>query len=170
GNHPSIIMWVVFNEGWGQFDTERLVKHVKEMDPTRLVNDASGGTDKAVGDVMDKHNYPAPAMPNPEEHRAAVLGEFGGLGLAIDGHTWKKEHWGYRGMSDRQQLTDQYVRFLSKVWQLKDQGLCAEVYTQITDVETETNGLLTYDREVVKIDPERAAAANTGKIQWEEPK
>ena len=162
GNHPSIIMWVVFNEGWGQFDTERLVKHVKEMDPSRLVDDASGWTDKGVGDVIDKHNYPDPAMPRPEQNRAAVLGEFGGLGLPIEGHSWASGHWGYRKVQDQQRLTDQYVHMLSQVWELKDRGLCAAVYTQITDVETESNGLLTYDREVFKVDPARAAAAAGG--------
>ena len=161
-NHPSIIMWVVFNEGWGQFDTERLVQHVKQLDPTRLVDDASGWTDKGAGDVMDMHHYPDPAMPKPEEHRAAVLGEFGGLGLAVDGHTWTKKHWGYRGVADSKQLTSQYAKMLAQAWKLKDQGLCACVYTQITDVETESNGLLTYDREVFKLDPERGARANRG--------
>ena len=162
GNHPCIVMWVVFNEGWGQFDTERLVTHVKEMDPNRLVDDASGWTDKGVGDVIDKHNYPDPAMPPPEERRAAVLGEFGGLGLAVEGHTWAQKHWGYRGVADQQHLTQQYVDLLGRAWGLRDKGLCAAVYTQITDVETEANGLLTYDREVFKVDPARAAAAARG--------
>jgi len=165
GNHPCIIMWVVFNEGWGQFDTERLVNHVKETDPTRLVDNASGWTDKGVGDVIDKHNYPDPAMPPPEKTRAAVLGEFGGLGLAIDGHTWAKKHWGYRGVADQEHLTQQYVDMLDHAWALRDKGLSAAVYTQITDVETETNGLLTYDREVFKVDPNRAAVAAHGQVQ-----
>ena len=162
GNHPCIVMWVVFNEGWGQFDTERLVNHVKEMDPSRLVDDASGWTDKGVGDVIDKHNYPDPAMFPPEKNRAAVLGEFGGLGLAVEGHTWAQKHWGYRGVADQQHLTQQYVDLLGRAWGLRDKGLCAAVYTQITDVETEANGLLTYDREVFKVDPTRAAAAARG--------
>ena len=164
-NHPAIIMWVVFNEGWGQFDTDRLTDHVKQMDPSRLVNDASGWTDKNVGDVHDMHKYPDPGMPKPEEHRAAVLGEFGGLGLAIPGHMWMNKNWQYRGAKDQDNLTDQYVRALSEAWKLKDQGLCACVYTQITDVETESNGLLTYDREVFKVHAEQAKQANEGRAQ-----
>ena len=166
GNHPSIVMWVVFNEGWGQFDTERLVEHVKKFDPTRLVNNASGWTDKGAGDVIDMHHYPDPAMPKPEENRAAVLGEFGGLGLAIDGHTWTAKHWGYRGVEDTAHLTNAYAKMLSRAWGLKDKGLNAVVYTQTTDVETESNGLLTYDREVFKVDVDKAAAANRG--EWRE--
>ena len=162
-NHPSIIMWVVFNEGWGQHDTERLTAWVKEMDPSRLVNNASGWTDKKVGDVIDIHSYPVPKSPKPEPSRAAVLGEFGGLGLGLEGHTWQKEHWGYKGVTGPDQLTGQYEKFLKRVYELKDDpGLCAAVYTQITDVEVECNGLLTYDREIIKGDVERLAAANQG--------
>ncbi|MGA2863578.1 MAG: sugar-binding domain-containing protein [Verrucomicrobiota bacterium] len=163
--HPSIIMWVVFNEGWGQYDTERLTAWVKRMDPSRLVNNASGWTDQKCGDVIDMHNYPGPGSPKPEATRAAVLGEFGGLGLGVDGHTWTKQTWGYRGMSSREELTRSYVKLLTKAWALKDNpGLCAVIYTQITDVESECNGLLTYDREVVKVDLQRAADANRGNL------
>lgn len=162
-NHPSIIMWVVFNEGWGQYDTERLTEWVRELDPSRLVNNASGWADKKSGDVNDIHNYPEPRSPKPEGKRAIVLGEFGGLGLAMDGHTWKKEHWGYQGMAGTDQLTGRYEKFLQTVYKYRDDpGLSAAVYTQITDVEVECNGLLTYDREVVKPDPERVAAVNRG--------
>jgi hypothetical protein len=162
-NHPSIIMWVVFNEGWGQHDTERHVEWVKKMDPSRLVNNASGWADKGVGDVNDVHSYPNPKCPPLEEKRAAVLGEFGGLGLAIEGHTWKKEHWGYRGMADQDELTRTYEKLLQKAHELKESaGLCAAVYTQTTDCEVECNGLLTYDRAIVKPDLDRVAAANRG--------
>lgn len=161
-NHPSIIMWVVFNEGWGQYDTERLAAWVKEMDPSRLVNNASGWTDKACGDVHDVHSYPNPKCPPMEEKRACVLGEFGGLGLAVEGHTWKKEHWGYKGMADADELVRTYEKLLRGVYALKDSaGLCAAVYTQTTDCEVECNGLLTYDR-LVKGDLARIAAANQG--------
>ena len=160
-NHPCIVMWVVFNEGWGQFDTERLTGLVKEIDPSRLVNDATGWTDKNAGDVIDIHKYPGPGSPEPEANRAAVLGEFGGLGLAVDGHTWTKTTWGYKGMANRQALTEGYVNLLSKVLELKESsGLSAAVYTQITDVETECNGLMTYDREILKPDLAAVAAAN----------
>ena len=162
-NHPSIIMWVVFNEGWGQYDAERLTAKVKQLDPTRLVNNASGWTDKNAGDVVDVHNYPAPKAPSPESIRASVLGEFGGLGLGIDGHRWREKFWGYRGMKDAEQLTAKYESFLKQVYELRDSaGLSAAIYTQITDVEVECNGLLTYDRAVVKPTADRIAAVNRG--------
>jgi len=160
-NHPCIVMWVVFNEGWGQFDTERLTDLVKQIDPSRLVDDATGWTDKGAGDVIDIHKYPGPESPETEANRAAVLGEFGGLGFAVDGRTWTKKTWGYKGMASRQALTENYVNLLNKVFELKESsGLSAAVYTQITDVETECNGLMTYDREIVKPDLEAIAAAN----------
>jgi hypothetical protein len=162
-NHPSIIMWVVFNEGWGQFETERLTAWVKKTDPTRLVNSASGWEDKDAGDVHDIHSYPKPKSPKAEPGRAIVLGEFGGLGLAIPGHTWKKEHWGYQGMENRIALTSKYESFMRTVFSLKDDpGLSAAVYTQLTDVEIECNGLTTYDRSVVKPEAGRIAAVNGG--------
>jgi hypothetical protein len=164
-NHPSIVMWVVFNEGWGQYQTARLTKWTKEHDPTRLVNCASGWNDMKVGDVHDMHKYPGPGSPNPEPARAAVLGEFGGLALGVDGHTWAKKTWGYQTTQSGKELTRKYERLLSGVWHLKDKpGLSAAVYTQITDVETEANGLLTYDRAVVKVDLERVAAVNKGDL------
>jgi hypothetical protein len=163
-NSPSIIMWVPFNEGWGQHDTERLTKMVKELDPTRLVNNASGWVDKGVGDVHDIHAYPGPAAPRVEKDRAIVLGEFGGLGLGVDGHTWSSKAWGYQGMASQADLTEKYVRLLGRLWDLmENDGLCAGVYTQTTDVETEANGLITYDREVLKIDEARVRQANLGK-------
>jgi dihydrofolate reductase len=163
-NHPCIIMWVVFNEGWGQHDTVRMTRLVKEMDPSRLVSNASGWFDRHCGDVVDLHSYPGPGSPRPEPARAAVLGEFGGLGLAVRGHTWTNKTWGYRGTGSRKELTDDYVKLWRKGWQLRDgAGLSAAVYTQWTDVETECNGLLTYDRKVVKVDARRAADAHRGR-------
>ena len=162
-NHPSIIVWVVFNEGWGQFDTERLAALVKKRDPSRLVNNASGWDDRRAGDLFDIHSYPKPKSPEADPARAIVLGEFGGLGLAIPGHTWKKEHWGYQGMKDRAELTSKYESFMQTVFTLKDDpGLSAAVYTQLTDVEIECNGLMTYDRAIVKPEAERIAAVNGG--------
>lgn len=164
-NHPSIIMWVIFNESQGQHDTESLVAMTQKLDPSRLINNASGDTDKHCGDVIDQHRYPGPGSPKPEANRAAVLGEFGGLGLPIDGHTWSKKTWGYKGTSSMEALTRGYEKLLVKSWELnKDPGLAAVIYTQLTDVETECNGLLTYDREINKVIPERAAAVNTGKL------
>ncbi|MGH7221908.1 MAG: glycoside hydrolase family 2 protein, partial [Gemmataceae bacterium] len=164
-NHPSIVMWVVFNEGWGQFDTARITAWTKKYDPSRLVNCASGWTDRGVGDVHDIHVYPGPGSPKPESKRAAVLGEFGGLGLKVDGHTWEQKTWGYRGASSKADLTRKYEKLLAGVHKLKEQpGLSAAVYTQTTDVETEANGLLSYDRAVVKVDLERVAAVNKGDL------
>ena len=163
-NHPSIIMWVVFNEGWGQHDTPRYVEMVKTLDPTRLVDNASGWKDAKVGDVVDLHKYPGPLAPPSDPNRAGVLGEFGGLGLAVDGHTWSKKSWGYRETTNAEHLTRRYQKLLGAVRGLiRTYGLSAAVYTQITDVETECNGLLTYDRKVIKVDVPKAVAANRGR-------
>jgi beta-galactosidase/beta-glucuronidase len=152
-NHPSIVMWIPFNEGWGQFDTARIVTMTKDADPTRLVNNASGWTDNGVGDVKDIHAYPGPAMPDVEEKRAVVLGEFGGLGLPVAGHTWQKEkNWGYRSCKTSQELTAAYLGLMNNLRPLIAKGLSAAVYTQTTDVESEVNGLMTYDREIIKMD------------------
>jgi hypothetical protein len=162
-NHPSIVMWVPFNEGWGQNDlawAKSMVGKVKEWDPTRLVNCASGWTDTGVGDVHDVHDYPGPGMAPVESKRASVLGEFGGLGLPLPGHTWvEKNNWGYVSFKDQKELTDAYTGLIDRLPILIAQGLCAAVYTQTTDCEIECNGWLTYDRAVWKIDPDRAAAA-----------
>ncbi|RMF92423.1 MAG: glycoside hydrolase family 2 [Planctomycetota bacterium] len=164
-NHPSIVMWVVFNEGWGQHDTENRVAFVRSLDPTRLIDNASGWTDKGVGDVLDIHRYPGPGAPEPDDGRAGVLGEFGGLGLAVPGHLWTQQNWGYRSMADADELNTRYIALMRRLWQLVEtKGLAAGVYTQITDVETECNGLLTYDREVIKVDVDRIAAANRGHV------
>ncbi len=165
GNHPSIIMWVLFNEGWGQYDTARLAEYAGNLDPSRLISSASGWNDLGVGDIYDIHSYPGPAAPEPEAERSTVLGEFGGLGLPVEGHTWAERAWGYRGTEDSDELTRRYIQLMRGVWELRrDSALSAAIYTQITDVETECNGLLTYDREVVKVDIERIAAANRGEV------
>jgi hypothetical protein len=161
-NHPSIVMWVPFNEAWGQFETERVTKLTKAYDPTRLVNASSGWHDLGVGDVHDIHVYPGPGAPPVEPARAGVLGEFGGLGLPMPGHTWQdQKNWGYRSYQTRDELTDAYVALIGQLRMLiGDAGLCAAIYTQTTDVEIEVNGLLTYDRALVKPDADRVAAAN----------
>jgi len=162
GNSPAIVMWVAFNEGWGQYDTPRITKLIKEYDPTRLVDNASGWADRGVGDVYDKHDYPGPSMPEPEEKRAVVLGEFGGLGRPIEGHSWQdKGLWGHHGtVKTEEQMTDAYLRLLTKLQPLIKAGLSAAVYTQTTDVEVEVNGLMTYDRAMIKMDAEKITAAN----------
>ena len=160
-NCPCIIMWVPFNEGWGQFDTERVVQWIKEYDPSRLVNEASGWTNKGSGDVRDIHSYPGPGMPPLEEKRAAVLGEFGGLGLPVSGHTWQDEkNWGYRSYETADALFAAYDRLNARLHPLIGRGLNAAVYTQTTDCEVEVNGLMTYDRAVIKMGAERTAASN----------
>jgi len=165
-NHPSIVMWVPYNEGWGQWDTARIVDLVKKLDPSRLVNNTSGWADRGVGDVNDMHKYPGPGSPNPEEKRAVVLGEFGGLGLPVRGHTWQSQkNWGYRSFTNSEALTTAYLNLIANLYPLIDEkGLSAAIYTQTTDVEVEVNGLMTYDRELVKMDPKRIADANRGKL------
>ena len=165
-NHPAIIMWIIFNEGWGQYDTPRLTEVVRGLDASRLINSTSGWHDQHGGDIVDAHNYPGPVCPQSETGRAAVLGEFGGLGLVIPGHTWVEAiAWGYRSTTGPRELTRKYLDLWRKAWQLKgDSGLCAAVYTQLTDVESECNGLLTYDREVEKVDAQQVANAHRGKI------
>ncbi|HEX4415157.1 MAG TPA: glycoside hydrolase family 2 TIM barrel-domain containing protein [Lacipirellulaceae bacterium] len=157
---PSIVMWVPFNEGWGQHDTEQVVKLVQEIDPTRPVNEASGWNNEGFGDVTDMHNYPGPGMRDSEEKRVSVLGEFGGLGMPIKGHTWQSEkNWGYVSYNNADELTDAYVNLLTMMRPLIGQGLSAAVYTQTTDVEIEVNGLMTYDREQVKMNESRMREA-----------
>jgi len=159
---PCIVAWVPFNEGWGQFDTVRISKMVKDIDPTRLVNPASGGNDFPVGDMHDVHYYPGPAAPPAEAARSAVLGEYGGLGLPLSGHLWvnDKRNWGYRKYKTRDELTAAYVELARKLRPLIESRLSAAVYTQTTDVETEVNGLMTYDRELIKMDVDQVRKAN----------
>ncbi|HMC77495.1 MAG TPA: glycoside hydrolase family 2 TIM barrel-domain containing protein [Vicinamibacterales bacterium] len=158
-NHPSIVMWVPFNEGWGQHATEKYVTWLKSYDPTRLVNNTSGWTDAKVGDVADHHAYPGPAMPPLESARAATLGEFGGLGLPMEGHTWlDKGNWGYRSFTSLGDLNTAYQDLLAQLRLHAGDGLTSAIYTQTTDVEIEVNGVMTYDRAVTKLSPESIAA------------
>ncbi|MCA9237073.1 MAG: hypothetical protein KDA44_16480 [Planctomycetales bacterium] len=161
GNSPSVVVWVPFNEGWGQFDTIAVTNWLKEYDPTRLVVSASGGNDFGCGDVNDDHFYPGPVAPPAERDRAAVLSEFGGLGLPLEGHSWHgEEDWGYRTYQTREQLTSAYEKLIAKLRPLVESRLSAAVYTQATDVEIEVNGLATYDRAVLKVDEATVRAAN----------
>jgi beta-galactosidase/beta-glucuronidase len=160
-NHPSIVVWVPFNERWGQSDTAEIVSLIRRLDPTRLVNGASGGNFLGVGDILDVHSYPDPSMPRLDPHMAAVCGEFGGLGLPLESHTWlDKGNWGYRTYETAEALTEAYLSKLQMLRPMIDRGLAAAVYTQITDVEIEINGLLTYDRAIIKIDPDTVAGAS----------
>jgi hypothetical protein len=158
-NHPSIVMWVPFNEDWGQHATEKHVAWLEKYDPTRLVNNASGWDDMKVGDVVDLHAYPGPGTPPLEKERAAILGEFGGLGLPIEGNTWlDKGNWGYRSYDNRQDLNAAYLNLLGQLRINAGDGLAAAIYTQTTDVEIEVNGVMTYDRSAVKLSAESIAA------------
>ncbi len=162
-NHPSIIMWVPFNEGWGQYDSARITSWLKSIDSSRLVNHASGWTDEGVSDVCDIHSYPDPVSPEPEPNRAAVLGEFGGLGFNVAGHAWNPEGWGYDLLQDFESLALRYESLYETLLPLiGEPGLSAAVYTQTTDIESENNGLMTYDREIIKIAPETARRAHQG--------
>ncbi len=160
-NHPSIVIWVPFNEGWGQWDTQRITDLIKGFDPTRLVNSASGWTDRGTGDIRDVHTYPDPKCPDPEERRAIVIGEYGGLGFPVEGHTWESRNWGYKTFSDTLKLRETYESYLGLIHKyVRDKGLSAVVYTQTTDCETETNGLMTYDRKVDKMGYRNIERAN----------
>ena len=157
-NFPSIVVWVPFNEAWGQFKTEEISEWTQKHDPSRLVNSASGGNFFPTGHIMDIHNYPDAVMPRPElfgKKQILVLGEYGGLGLPIEGHTWQeKDNWGYQSFKNREELKNRYRELIRNLNELIPLGLSAAVYTQTTDVEIETNGLMTYDRREVKI-PEK---------------
>jgi Beta-galactosidase/beta-glucuronidase len=155
-NFPSIVVWVPFNEAWGQFKTVEITEWTMNYDPSRLVNSASGGNFFYTGHILDIHNYPDPSMPDPNIFgngpAALVLGEFGGLGLPIEGHTWQdKNNWGYQSFKNKDELMQRYTRLMKDLKPLISLGLSAAVYTQTTDVEIETNGILTYDRKVVKM-------------------
>lgn len=167
-NNPSIITWVVFNEGWGQYDrkdiedkreayTRMAVKKVQEKSNGRLVNAASGWFDYEIGDMIDKHHYPLPAVyDNPVNQRAVVCGEYGGINLKIDNHIWAGSEVNYTTVNSTEDLKRLFIGYAGKVEELKkEEGLCAAVYTQITDVESEINGLITYDRKVVKWNPDQ---------------
>jgi Glycosyl hydrolases family 2/Glycosyl hydrolases family 2, sugar binding domain/Glycosyl hydrolases family 2, TIM barrel domain len=158
-NHPSIVAWVPYNEGWGQHDTVKKLQWVKQLDPTRLVDGPSGWEDRGWGDMKDRHQYPGPGMFPVLADRASVLGEFGGLGLPLEGHLWwNKRNWGYRNLKTLDDLQVQYEQLIRRLRPLIRQGLAAAVYTQTTDCEGEVNGLMTYDRAVVKLDVAKTAA------------
>ncbi len=166
-NFPCIVVWVPFNESWGQFKTAEIIKWTMDKDHSRLVNSASGGNFHEVGHILDLHNYPHPVMPKPEifgSKQAIVLGEFGGLGLPLEGHTWlDKNNWGYRSFENADTLFRTYSSYIDQIVRYIKRGLSAAIYTQTTDVEIECNGLMTYDRKVVKV-PENELKAAAGKM------
>ena len=171
-NFQCIVVWVPFNESWGQFDTPAVVKMTRELDPTRLVNPASGGNfdfscgAEGYGDIIDVHHYPCPAMNFFDRKFVNVLGEYGGIGLPVEGHTWNIDRkWGYGGTKkDSEEVMTIYEQYLDMLKVFVSTGCAAAVYTQTTDVEGEVNGLMTYDRKVIKVDIPRIAKGNKSVI------
>ena len=162
-----IVVWVPFNEAWGQFDTPAVVEFTRAKDPTRLINESSGGNFSLCGDIVDVHHYPCPAMNFFEREFVNVLGEYGGIGLPVEGHTWIIENkWGYGGVKkNSEEVMKQYEDFLEMLKVFVQTGCSAAVYTQTTDVEGEVNGLMTYDRAVIKVDMPRIATGNQAVIK-----
>jgi len=154
-NFPCIVVWTPFNEAWGQFKTKEIVSWTMQKDPSRLVNTASGGNFEDIGPIIDLHNYPEPLMPDPSlfgAKRILVLGEFGGLGLPVEDHTWQdKNNWGYQTFKNKDELLKRYTELMDRIPALIEKGLSAAVYTQTTDVEGESNGFMTYDRKEMKM-------------------
>lgn len=160
-SYPCIVTWIPFNEAWGQFKTVEITAWIKQYDPSRLVNPASGGNHYLTGDILDIHNYPEPAMYLYDATRATVLGEYGGIGLALKGHLWEaNRNWGYVQFNTKEEVTNEYIKFAEILKTLIPRGFSAAVYTQTTDVEIEVNGLMTYDREEVKMQEERVYKIN----------
>ena len=160
-SYPSIVTWVPFNEAWGQFKTDEIANWTKTYDPSRLVNPASGGNHYRTGDMLDLHNYPGPEMYLYDAERATVLGEYGGIGLPLPGHLWQTDkNWGYVQFKDSKAVTDEYIKYAEELKKMIKSGFSAAVYTQTTDVEGEVNGLITYDRKVIKLDEARTRKIN----------
>ena len=166
-NHPSIVVWVPFNEAWAQFRTEEAVAFTKQADPSRLVNPASGGNSYPVGDIFDSHNYPDPHMKFTSGGlQIDVLGEYGGIGWAVEGHLWQPDrNWGYIQYHSGEEVFEQYQEYARQLIPTIASGVSAAVYTQTTDVEIEVNGLMTYDRKVIKMDEEKLGAVNQAVIE-----
>ena len=163
-SHPCIIMWIPFNEAWGQSRTVEVVNRTKLADPTRIVNHASGGNHVYCSDdVMDFHNYTSTPLPKTTSYpnHIVVMGEMGGLGMPVKDHTWFSEGWGYVNIGDSKTLTDTYINYVNVMINNVDTyGISGAIYTQTTDCESEINGIFTYDRKVMKFDEERFRAIN----------
>ncbi|MDR1865828.1 MAG: beta-galactosidase [Bacteroidales bacterium] len=160
-SYPCIGVWVPFNEAWGQFKTQDIAEWTKAYDPSRSVNPASGGNHYTCGDILDLHNYPAPSLYLYDAQRATVLGEYGGIGMVIKEHLWEpNRNWGYVQFNTAKEVTDEYVKYAEQLKTLIRAGFSAAVYTQTTDVEIEVNGLMTYDRKVIKLEEDRLKQIN----------
>ena len=158
---PCIGTWVPFNEAWGQFKSPEIAEWTKQYDPSRLVNPASGGNHYTCGDILDLHNYPGPDMYLYDAQRATVLGEYGGIGLVLKDHIWEpNRNWGYVQFTTSEETTNEYVKYAKQLKEMIARGFSAAVYTQTTDVEVEVNGLMTYDRKVIKLNENRLKEIN----------
>ena len=154
-NHPSIVVWVPFNEGWGQFDALAVCEQIRTLDSSRLVDHASGWFDQKGGDILSLHYYFLKLKFKPESKRAAALTEFGGYSLSIPGHSCCKKVYGYKKFNSTGTLTYGYIDLIRQtILPAVKKGIGATVYTQLSDIEEETNGIYTYDREICKIDPD----------------
>ena len=161
-SNPCIAVWVPFNEAWGQFKTQEIVEWTKGYDPSRLVNPASGGNHYPVGDILDLHNYPQPDMYLYDGSRVNVLGEYGGIGRVIKENIWEPDrNWGYVQFNTEKEVTDEYLKYAQMLKDYIPKGFSAAVYTQTTDVEIEVNGLMTYDRKVIKLDEAQLRRMNS---------
>ncbi len=161
-SYPCIAVWVPFNEAWGQFKTKDITDWTKNYDPSRLVNPASGGNFYPCGDMVDVHSYPSPPTTHVyDAKRANVLGEYGGIGMVAEGHVWMPDsNWGYIQHKTPKEVTDTYIDYANRLDRLANDWFVGAVYTQTTDVEVEVNGLMTYDRKVIKIDEPRIREIN----------
>ncbi|MCE8922683.1 glycoside hydrolase family 2 protein [Bacteroides ovatus] len=160
--YPSIAIWVPFNEAWGQFKTQEITEWTQYYDPSRLVNPASGGNHYLkVGDILDFHKYPSPEMMMYDNERITVIGEYGGIGMTLTDHLWQPDkNWGYVQFKSAKEVTDEYVKYGRQLLNLVKSGISGGVYTQTTDVEGEVNGLITYDRKVIKVEEDRIRKIN----------
>ena len=160
-SNPCVEVWVPFNECWGQFKTPDIAAWTKAYDPSRLVNPASGGNHYTCGDILDLHNYPGPDLYLYDPMRATVLGEYGGIGLVMKDHLWMPDrNWGYVKFNNPEEVTTEYIKYAEHLLQLIPRGFSAGVYTQITDVEGEVHGLMTYDRKEIKVNEKKIREMN----------
>ena len=161
-NAPSVVLWVPFNEGWGQFDSTLVMERLRALDPTRPVDPASGWHDQGAGELRSLHVYFKPfRFRRDRRGRALALSEFGGYNLRVDGHCFNQKDYGYRRLPDAAALWRDFSRLYEReVLPAVPRGLCASVYTQLCDVEDELNGLMTYDRRVVKLDADEVRELN----------
>ena len=163
-SNPSVVVWIPFNEGWGQFETDKVVEFTKSIDPSRLVDPSSGGNHRPTGDMLDLHNYPEPLMFLYDSIRVTAMGEYGGIGWAVKGHCWVEGCFGAIWVENSDEATKQYIKYTNDIQQFVGKGMSAAVYTQLTDVESEANGLLTYDRAELKMDEAKVREANQSVI------